>query len=205
MTIWIFWTNFLYLSPIIWTQVTKNNSGLPPRVPSSENKPTNSLGNSSNNSSILNGLNGCDRGAETNLVNNNTKDYSSTTYCLDNDNDNTILSDTSTLNGDSNNIVYINKCSELERTIESLKNRLISKEKELTDLQLKQWSSDYLTEQLKSTISKLEKENAQLKAVMKNYDRVNLWDYNSQACPFIFHVRSLCDGFTLTRELVECI
>lgn len=139
-------------------------------MPSSENKPTNSLGNSSNNSSILNGINGC----ETNLVNNNTKDYSSATYCLDNDNDNTIMSDTSTLNGDSNNIVYINKCSELERTIESLKNRLISKEKELTELQLKQWTSDYQTEHLKSTISKLEKENAQLKAVMKNYNRVNL-------------------------------
>lgn len=84
------------------------------------------------------------------------------------------MSDTSTLNGDSNNIIYVNKCSELERTIESLKNKIITKEKELTDLQLKQWSSDYLTEQLKSKVNKLEKENAQLKAVISNYDRVDL-------------------------------
>lgn len=141
-------------------------------MPSGENKPTNSLGNSSNNSSILNGINVCDREAGTNLNNNDLKDYA--TNCFDNDNDTTILSDTSTLNGDSNNIVYINKCAELERTIESLKNRLLTKEKELTDLQLKQWSSDYLAEQLKTNISKLEKENAQLKAVMANYNRVNL-------------------------------
>lgn len=71
-------------------------------------------------------------------------------------------------------MVYINKCNELERTVESLKNKLITKEKELTELQLKQWSSDYLIEQLKSTISKLEKENAQIKAVMVKVNRVNL-------------------------------
>lgn len=143
-------------------------------MPSGENKTTSSLGNSSNNSSILNGINVCDRDNGSNSTNNDFKDYASASNCFDNDNDTTILSDASTLMGDSNNIIYINKCAELERTIESLKNRLLSKEKELTDLQLKQWSSDYLTEQLRTTISKLEKENAQLKAVMAKYDRVNL-------------------------------
>lgn len=84
---------------------------------------------------------------------------------LDNDDDcdTTLLSDTSTLHGDSSQSAIGNKCAELERTIESLKDKLIGKEKELTDLQLKQWSSDYLIDQLKSTISRLEKENAQLK------------------------------------------
>lgn len=90
---------------------------------------------------------------------------------FDMDTDATIISDSSTIHGDSTSMLYINKCSELERTVGSLKNKLITKEKELTDLQLKQWSSDYLIEQLKSTISKLEKENAQLKSVMVKANR----------------------------------
>lgn len=97
-------------------------------------------------------------------------------YDLDNDTDadTTILSDTSTIQGDSNGVNYENKCAELENTVESLKNKLIGKEKELTDLQLKQWSSDYLISQLKSTNSRLEREVAQLKSVIVTNNRVNL-------------------------------
>lgn len=90
------------------------------------------------------------------------------------DGNTTLLSDSSTLHGDSTNIIYVNKCAELERTVESLKEKLISKEKELTEFQLKQWSSDYLIGQLKSSISKLEKENAQLRSVVGRYNKVNL-------------------------------
>lgn len=99
---------------------------------------------------------------------------------LENDGDTTLLSDTSTLQGDSNRLVYTDKCAELECTVESLKNKLVSKEKELTDLQLKQWSSDYLNGQLRSTIcrlerqvNQLEKENSRLKTVMVT-NRVNI-------------------------------
>lgn len=84
---------------------------------------------------------------------------------LDIDLDSTILSDTSTINGDSNHINYVNKCAELASTIESLKSRLIAKEKELTDMQLKLWSSDFFIDSQKQTINRLEKENAQLKMV----------------------------------------
>lgn len=94
--------------------------------------------------------------------------------CLDDDitidGDTTIISDTSTIRGDSvdnsSAAVYQDRCAQLERTVESLKNKIISKEKELTDMQLKLWSSDYQTDQLKATISRLEKENAQLKSLM---------------------------------------
>lgn len=94
------------------------------------------------------------------------------------DGDTTIISDTSTIRGDSSDhgpsAIYMDKCAQLERTVESLKNKLINKEKELTDLQLKLWSSDYQTDQLKVTISRLEKENAQLKsAVLKSGIRIS--------------------------------
>lgn len=86
------------------------------------------------------------------------------------DGDTTIISDTSTIRGDSaadnTAALYQDKCAQLERTVESLKNKIISKEKELTDMQLKLWSSDYQTDQLKASISRLEKENAQLKATV---------------------------------------
>lgn len=96
--------------------------------------------------------------------------------------DTTITSDASTIRPDSNTkVVQNDKCLQLESVIDSLKrklaireNELMAKEKELTDLQLKQWSSDYLNDQLKSTIGKLEKENAQLKAmVFKFNNRAN--------------------------------
>lgn len=94
----------------------------------------------------------------------------------------TILSDTSTLRGDPDTtVIHSDKYAELENIIEGLKRKLtikdkelISKEKELTDLQLKQWSSDYLNDQLKTSIGKLEKENAQLKAIVVKFNsRVN--------------------------------
>lgn len=93
---------------------------------------------------------------------------------FDNEGDSTILSDTSTLHGDSSYVVYVNKCAELERTVESLKNKLIAKEKEMTELQLKQWSDDYLIGQLKTNIVKLEKENAQLKNVVHKLNKATL-------------------------------
>ena len=139
----------------------------------------NSTGTSSNNSLIINGMSDCDlqNSSETDrnsICNEITNDYNTATE-LDNDADTTILSETSTLHGDSNNLAYfMNKCAELERTVGSLKNKLITKEKELTDMQLKQWSSDYLTDQMKTTISRLEKENVHLKAVVVKYSRVNL-------------------------------
>lgn len=138
--------------------------------------------NNNNNSTNINGVglgNHCDRNDKTLLDNNKRNSFCSdnttTGYCTadcftDNDGDVTIVSDTSTLHGgdSTNNTAYVNKCAELERTVESLKNKLISKEKELTELQLKQWSSDYLIDQLKSTISRLEKDNAQMKATIVN-------------------------------------
>lgn len=93
---------------------------------------------------------------------------------IGNDADTSVVSDTSTIQGDPTGAAYTNKCGELECTVESLKNKLIGKEKELTELQLKQWSSDYLIGQLKTTINRLEKENAQLRSVMVTNNKVNI-------------------------------
>ena len=91
------------------------------------------------------------------------------------DGDTTLLSETSTIRGDMNGTAfYINKCSELERTVTTLKNKLISKEKELTDLQLSQLHNDYTIDKLKSQVSKLEKENAHLKGLLYNNNKQNL-------------------------------
>lgn len=87
--------------------------------------------------------------------------------------DTTVISDGSTILGNSYNLNYVDKCSSLERTVESLKNKLLAKEKDLTDLQLKQWSSDYLIDQLKATVNRLEKENAQLKSVVMKINHQN--------------------------------
>lgn len=91
-----------------------------------------------------------------------------------NDADISVVSDTSTIQGDTIGAAYGNKCGELECTVESLKNKLLAKEKDLTELQLKQWSSDYLIRQLKATINRLEKENAQLRSVMVTNNKVNI-------------------------------
>lgn len=82
--------------------------------------------------------------------------------------DSTLVSETSTLQGESTGIdFYMNKCAELERTVSALKAKLVSKEKELTDLQLSQLHNDYTIDKLKSQANKLEKENRQLKVMMK--------------------------------------
>lgn len=86
----------------------------------------------------------------------------------DNDADATLLSETSTIQGDTGISYYANKCDELERTVNTLKNKLISKEKELTDLQLNQLNNDYTIEKLKKQVNKLERENAQLKTLIAN-------------------------------------
>ena len=136
-------------------------------MPIYENKQDVCNGNSSSNPPVTNGCNG-------NSTNPSETNHYGTINGLDMDTDATIISDTSTIHADSTSMLYINKCSELERTVESLKDKLLSKERELTDLQLKQLSSDYLIEQLRSNINKLEKENAQLKSVMVKANRVNL-------------------------------
>lgn len=101
-------------------------------------------------------------------------DYS-TANDLENDTDTTLLCEnTSALRAEANSLADINKLAVLQRTVDSLRDKLISKEKELTDLQLKQWSSDYLIDQLRLTIARLERENAQLKAVVVKSNRVNL-------------------------------
>lgn len=156
-------------------------------MPMTSSEPTQqdtSSGNSSNNSSQLNGIDNCDRqisleSSEKFSLSNESGGYRDLNG-IDNDADTTILSETSTIQGDSSVVMYANKCAELERTVTSLKNKLITKEKELTDLQLSQLHNDYTIDRLKSQVSKLEKENAQLKALViknnqNNYmNRVNL-------------------------------
>lgn len=131
-----------------------------------------STGGSSNSSSLANGTSEGEQSNISEVGQNNPSENAKYISTMDTDADTTIISDTSTLNGDNQG--NFSKCAELERTIESLKNKLLSKEKDLTDLQLKQWSSDYLIDQLRSTIGKLEKENAQLKAVIVRLNSVNL-------------------------------
>lgn len=136
-----------------------------------------SSGNSSNCSSQLNGIN-CDRSNSLETYSddkNSYSDESTTGYnnlnglsSNSNDADVTILSETSTIQGDTGISYYANKCAELERTVATLKNKLISKEKELTDLQLGQLNNDYTIERLKKQVNKLERENVQLKAMVAN-------------------------------------
>lgn len=151
--------------PQFYTQGTPKNSGLPPRIPTNETRLGASCNTSTSDSLLTNGVHSDSKNNKAPLCDRQT-DYS-TANDLDKDADITILSDTSTIRGDSGSSIYGNKCAELERTVESLKEKLITKEKELTEMQLKQWSSDYLIDQLKSTISRLEKENAQMKALVK--------------------------------------
>lgn len=82
-----------------------------------------------------------------------------------NDPDATIQSETSTIRGDNIAVVYANKCAEFERTVTSLKNKLIAKEKELTELQLAQLNNDYTIERLRERLGKLERENNQLRTL----------------------------------------
>jgi len=159
--------------PAITQGISKNNTGLPPR-PSSEIKQE-TVGDSSSNhdSSSMNGPNNANQPTEMerNSLYDDSANFNSTNG-YDHDADVTIQSDTSTLRGDTSSLAY--RCGELERTVATLRNKLISKEKELTDLQLTQLSSDYLVDQLKSTICRLEKENAQYKAMIGRSNRVNL-------------------------------
>lgn len=96
-------------------------------------------------------------------------------YSISDEHDTTLVSNTSTLigiSGDTNTTLPSNnRCAELERLIEGLRLKLDAKDKELTDMQLKQWSTDYQNDQLKSTIGRLEKENAQLKAMIVNMNK----------------------------------
>lgn len=90
----------------------------------------------------------------------------------------TIISDTSTIRGEDNiHPIHSDNYNALESEIDSLKQQLankekdlIAKEKELTDLQLKQWYTDHLNDQLKTTIGDLRKENAQLKAMVVRFN-----------------------------------
>lgn len=137
-----------------------------------------SSGNSSNCSSQLNVINNCDK--LNSLESSDKTSYSDESSGhnglsggnlngLENDIDTTILSETSTLQGDATGAsFYMNKCAELERAVASLKNKLISREKELTDLQLSQLQNDYTIDKLKSQVNKLEKENGQLKSILSN-------------------------------------
>lgn len=155
-----------------------------------------SSGNSSNCSSRLNGINNCDRPSSLDASDktsyNSNEDSASThtnagyggggggvvvaarggygnlSVLEDNEADVTLLSETSTLQGDTGIAYYANKCSELERTVTTLKNKLIGKEKELTDLQLIQLNNDYDIERLRKRVSILERENGQLKTIVTN-------------------------------------
>lgn len=160
----------------------------PPSVANSETRSNasarqdnSSSGNSSNCSSQLNGINNCDRPGSLETTSEDKNSYASdesTSNCcgssggygnlngLSNDADATILSDTSTLQGETGVAYYANKCNELERTVTTLKNKLIGKEKELTDLQLAQLNNDYTIERLRKQVNKLERENAQLKTLV---------------------------------------
>lgn len=147
---------------------------------SSEHKQDTSSGNSSNCSSQLNGMDSFEKQTPPDTSDKvSYSDYSHSTYGnlngLDNDADTTLLSETSTLQGDSTGVAALTtKCSDLERTITTLKNKLISKEKELTDLQLSQWNKDYTIDRLKAQASKLEKENSQLKSMLvRNSNNTN--------------------------------
>lgn len=159
---------------------------MPSTTTISDQKQETSSGNSSKSSSQTNGINSCDR--QIGLENTSDKlsfsddsaGYGNLNGCLvDNDADTTILSDTSTIQGDSATAAYANKCAELERMVTGLKNKLITKEKELTELQLSQLHTDYTIDRLRSQLSKLQKENAELKSVVmksnnNNHIRVNL-------------------------------
>lgn len=170
-------------------QVTfQKDLGLPPRMPvvalsaansemhsvkSNARQNNSSSGNSSNCSSQLNGINNCDRPNSLETASDDKNSYASdesTGYGnlngLSNDADVTILSEASTLQGETGVAFYANKCGELERTVTTLKDKLISKEKELTDLQLNQLNNDYTIERLRKQVNKLERENAQLKTMV---------------------------------------
>jgi hypothetical protein len=141
-----------------------------------------SSGNSSNCSSQVNGINYCDRpsslesSAGSNALTSTTIDKLS--YSLDvsdgygnlndleNDPDTTVLSEASTIRGESGATFYANKCAELERTVATLKNMLNLKEKELTELQLTQLNNDYTIEHLRKQVNKLGRENAQLRTMV---------------------------------------
>lgn len=172
-------------------QANSNDSqpiGLPPRMPLSMNTSSatggsngydfkqqdTSSGASSSNSSVLGGQN--DRESPRSLDKVTTSsEYGVITGITDTDADTTIMSDTSTLQGDYNTLAYMNRCSELERIVETLKERIVFKEKEITEFKLEQINSEYLIGQLKKTIGRLERENAQLRTqLMGQTNRVNL-------------------------------
>lgn len=149
-----------------------------------------SSGNSSNCSSQMNGINYCDRQsslesstgtpATTNQIDklslsldNDSGGYGTNLNDLENDPDSTILSEASTIRGENGALFYTNKCAELERTIATLKNKLIAKEKELTELQLAQLNNDYTIERYRKQVNKLEKENAQLKTMVARNSQTN--------------------------------
>lgn len=136
-------------------------------------QPDTSSGNSSNTSSQLNGMNGAGGQQLSLLLEQLDKNSSlfSDGRLADNNNDDddpdtTILSETSTIQGDSSSTMFANKVAELERTVVSLKNKLLAKEKELTELQLDQLHSAYTIDKLKSQNNKLERENTQLKSML---------------------------------------
>lgn len=119
----------------------------------------------SDDSAGTNGLNNCDqlKSLETDR-NSNDFGRSEANRSLDTEADTTIISNTSTLQGNSqSDFDYRSRCSELEQQVNYLRDKLLNKDKELTDLQLKLWSADYLIAKLKSDKGKLEKDNAQLK------------------------------------------
>jgi hypothetical protein len=139
-----------------------------------------SSGNSSNCSSQLNGINYCDRqnslesSAGTTRqtidkisfpINDPSGGYGNLNS-IENDPDATILSESSTILGENSTSHLTNKCAELERMVATLKNKLITKEKELTELQLTQLNNDYTIERFKKQVNKLERENAQLKTMV---------------------------------------
>lgn len=125
-----------------------------------------STGGSSSNSSLTN--NGIDNPDQSHAKISPLIDKASSFgYKTATEIDTTLTSDTSTLHGDdTETLTHKKRCAELELELTNLGNKLSTKDKELRELQLKMWSSDYLIDQLKSSISRLEKENAQLKAMV---------------------------------------
>lgn len=96
----------------------------------------------------------------------------------DNDLNNTLTSDTSTLqenkdggesattDGTFTEDELCSNCNSIRKSLQAYESKLKVKEKELRDLQLEQLSSAYLVDQLRASVNSLEKENARLKAAI---------------------------------------
>lgn len=123
---------------------------------------------------LANGNHLCDRGDILNGAQDNNSDDSHNT---------TIVSNSSTIrpgsgvdenyacvNTNLNNLNpnTISDITELRKIVDHLKSELEAKKKDINDLQLMKWKSEYMNYELRSTINKLEKENAQLKAIVVN-------------------------------------